>query len=127
MGGAGQTGGLQRGAGRMHAQVTVRTPDAEAVRLYAEKKVSKLQRHAHLHDLSLVVESTERRPGECRAELVAHMHHHVRLVARVEGGLAVDVIHAVVSRIDRQLLRRKERLADHKGHVGADGLPPATR
>jgi putative sigma-54 modulation protein len=105
--------------------VTARHTLTEAQRTYAEGKLTRLARHAHLHDISIVIDHESHTPRICTAEVVVHLHH-VRLVARAEGATVQEAVDRAVAKADRQVLRRKDRVTHRKGHVGADGLSPGT-
>ena len=102
--------------------VTARKPLTGAQRTYAEAKLERLARHAHLHDISLVIDHDSHSSKRCTVEVVVHLHH-VRLVAHAEGTTVQEAVDRAVDKADRQVLRRKDRVTHRKGHVGADGLP----
>ncbi|MBV9101738.1 MAG: HPF/RaiA family ribosome-associated protein [Candidatus Dormibacteraeota bacterium] len=121
---AGPRRGL-RGGADMRVSITARTPDPAQVRAYAEVRLARLQRHSRLYDVSVVVEADPKHQPVCSAEVVVHLHHHVRLVATAAAATAQEAIDAAVGRADRQVLRRKDRVTERKGHLGADGVGPA--
>ena len=93
------------------------------VRAYAEEKLRRLERHAHLHDVSLMLDHDSKRVPEAFAEVVVHLHHQ-RLAAKVDGTSLREAIDRVIDKADEQIRRRRERITDHKGRVGADAVPP---
>jgi len=103
--------------------VTARRPLSDAQRTYAELKLSRLTRHTHLHDISVVIDHESPKQRICTAEVVVHLHH-VRLVARADGTTVQEAVDRAVDKADRQVLRRKDRVTHRKGHVGSDGLAP---
>src|SRR5438309_7360783 len=102
--------------------VTARRPLTEAQRAYAEDKLSRLTRHTHLHDISIVIDHETHSQRLCHAEVVVHLHH-VRLVAHADGVTVQEAVDRAVDKADRQVLRRKDRVTHRKGHMGADGSP----
>src|ERR1700736_3909965 len=96
---AGPPGGLRKEAAVLRVAVTAQTRNPAEVRAYAEARIARMSRHARLH--------------------------HVRLVATAAGATSQEAIDAVVNRVDRQVLRHKDRVTERKGHLGADGVGPA--
>jgi putative sigma-54 modulation protein len=91
-------------------------PSAEMLD-YATKRVEKLGRYFEgLRRLELVLKHDGR--AGFQAELVAHLVRGKRLVAE---GSAVEAmamaIDEAVAKMERQLVRFKERLRDHRPHV----------
>src|ERR1700730_2915911 len=107
----------------MRVTVTARKQLTADLREYAEEKLRRLERHANLHEVSLVIDRDSRRIPEAAAEVVVHIHH-TRLAARAQAGTAREAIDKVVDKADEQIRRRKERVGNHKGRVGADAEPP---
>ena len=122
---AGPPGGLRNEAAGLRVAVTAQTPHPAEVRAYAEARIARMSRHARLHDASMIVEARQGQQPAYSAELVVHLHH-VRLVATAAGATSQEAIDAVVNRVDRQVLRRKDRVTERKGHLGADGVGPAS-
>src|ERR1700680_41487 len=123
---AGVPGGLRNEAGGLRVAVTPQTPNPAEVRAYAEARIARMSRHARLHDASMIVEARQGKQPAYSAELIVHLHHHVRLVATAAAATSQEAIDAVVNRVDRQVLRRKDRVTERKGHLGADGVGPAS-
>jgi ribosomal subunit interface protein len=123
--GANGTGGAPVGraseARAVRVTVVARHPVPDDVRRYADQKLRRLSRHGNVLEASLVLDHEARRIPGASAELVVHLHH-IRLSSRVEGGSLREAIDKVVDRGNRQVLRRKERVTERKGRVGADGL-----
>jgi putative sigma-54 modulation protein len=92
-------------------------------RAYAEEKLRRLERHANLHDVSLILDHDSRRVPEAMAEVVVHLHHQ-RLAAKVDGSSLREAIDRVVDKADEQIRRKRERVTEHKGQVGADAISP---
>lgn len=90
---------------------------------YAEEKLARLARHTHLHDVSMVIDHDPYSTRLSAVEVVSHLHH-VRLVAHADEATVMEAIDRAVERADRQVLRRKDRVTDRKGHTAADGHAP---
>ncbi|MFN2568191.1 MAG: HPF/RaiA family ribosome-associated protein [Candidatus Dormibacteria bacterium] len=99
----------------MSATVTARRPLAAPMISYAERKLQRLERHANLHDVSLLIDHDENRIPCCAAEVIVHIHH-TRLAVKAEGKTIQEAIDRVIDKADRQVLRRKERVGQHRGH-----------
>jgi putative sigma-54 modulation protein len=113
----------------MRLTVTARTRIDPAVRTYAEEKLAKLARHdGRIHEARAVLEEDERRMPRASAEVSVHLHHQ-QVRARCEGDTLREAVDRVVDKIDRQIVRQKERAKEHKGHpaAGSDPLAPAPR
>ena len=101
----------------------------KGLRAYAEEKLGKLTRHSpRLHEARLVLEGDEHRIPAFTAEVVAHVGHS-QVTARVDAATQREAIDRVVERVDRRLLRHKDRVSEHKGHphAGADPSDPGPR
>lgn len=53
------------------------------------------------------------------AELIVHAHHK-RLVARTTGQTLHEAIDLVMDKMDRQVVRQKEKITDHKAAVSEE-------
>lgn len=106
----------------MRATVTARRPLAAPLVAYAERKLSRLERHATLHDVTLLIDLDENRIPSCAAEVIIHMNHH-RLAVKVEGTTVQEAVDRVIDKADRQVVRQKERASDHRGRPES-GTPP---
>jgi putative sigma-54 modulation protein len=104
--------------------VVARHPVPTDLRSYAEEKLQRLARHGSVLEASLTVDHEQQRVPPASAELIVHLRH-VRLSSHVEGATLREVIDRVADRGDRQVLRHKERIKEHKGKVGADGVGPS--
>ncbi|HKR99705.1 MAG TPA: HPF/RaiA family ribosome-associated protein [Candidatus Dormibacteraeota bacterium] len=100
-----------------------RHPVPAELRRYAEEKLQRLERHGSVLEAALTVDLEQRRVPPATAELIVHLRH-VRLTSHVEGTTLREVVDRVTDRGDRQVLRRKERVKEHKGRVGANGVDP---
>jgi putative sigma-54 modulation protein len=113
----------------MHLTVTARTRLDPAMRTYAVEKLEKLERHdGRIHEARAVLEMDEKRVPKASAEVFVHLRHH-NLTARCEGATLREAIDRVVDKIDRQILREKDKVTEHKGRpaAGSDPLAPAPR
>jgi putative sigma-54 modulation protein len=104
----------------MRVSVTTRSSKDAGVREYAEEKLERLDRHAHLHEARLTLDFDGHRIPPCFAEVVAHVDR-AHLVAKVEATTEREAVDLVVDKMDAQVRRHKDRLTDHKGGIGADG------
>lgn len=99
------------------------------LRAHAEEKLQRLSRHCpRLHEARLTIEGDVHRNPPFTAEVVAHLGH-TQVTARVDAATQREAIDRVVDRVDRRLLRRKDRVTEHKGHphAGADPTDPGPR
>jgi putative sigma-54 modulation protein len=113
----------------MRLTVTARTRLDPALRTYAVEKLGKLERHdSAIHEARAVIEDDERRRPRASAEVFVHLGH-TQLMAHCEAGTVQEAIDKVVDKIDRQILRHKEKVKEHKGRpaAGSDPLAPAPR
>jgi putative sigma-54 modulation protein len=113
----------------MRLTVTARTRLDPALRTYAVEKLGKLDRHDDsIHEARVVLEDDERRLPRASAEVFVHLRH-TQLMARCEGSTVQEAIDKVADKIDRQILRRKEKVKEHKGRpaAGSDPQAPAPR
>jgi ribosomal subunit interface protein len=113
----------------MRVTVTARNRLDPSLRTYASDKLGKLERHdGSLHEARIVLEEDDRRVPRASAEVVVHLRHG-QLIARCEGSTLQEAIDLVVDKIHRQILRRKEKVKEHKGKAaaGSDPLAPSPR
>lgn len=113
----------------MRVTVTTRCPTGPHVPAYAERRLSRLARHCReLAEVHLVLDGDLGRVPRYRVGAVAHVGHTL-LTAEVEGMTLREAVDGVVDKLDRQIVRRKERLSEHKGHAaaGADPASPGPR
>ena len=96
---------------------------------YAEAKLRRLERHSpRLQEARMVLEGDPRRIPAFSAEIVAHLGH-AHLSARADASTQREAVDRVVDKLDGALLRRKDRVSEHKGHAhaGADPARPRPR
>jgi len=113
----------------MHLTVTARTHLDPALRSYAEEKLARLDRHdTGIHGARAVLEDDVHRTPRASAEVFVHLRHE-QLVARAEAATLREAVDRVLDKIDAQILRRKERVKEHKGKAaaGSDPLAPGPR
>jgi putative sigma-54 modulation protein len=113
----------------MRLTVTARTHLDPALRTYAVEKLTKLERHdGSIHEARAVLEDDGRRVPRASAEVFVHLRHQ-QLIARCEGTTVQEAVDKVLDKIDRQIVRRKERVKEHKGRAaaGSDPLAPGPR
>jgi len=113
----------------MRLTVTARSRLDPALRTYAVEKLAKLERHdGSIHEARAVLEEDERRVPRASAEIFVHLRHE-QLIARCDGSTIQEAVDRVVDKIDRQIVRRKERVKEHKGRpaAGSDPLAPGPR
>jgi putative sigma-54 modulation protein len=113
----------------MRLTVTARSRLDPALRTYAVEKLGKLDRHGEgIHEARVVLEDDERRVPRASAEVFLHLRH-TQLVARCEGSTLQEAIDRVVDKMERQIVRQKERIKEHKGKpaAGSDPLAPSPR
>ena len=113
----------------MRLTVTARSRLDPTLRTYAVEKLAKLERHdGGIHEARAVLEEDERRVPRASAEIFVHLRHE-QLIAHCDGSTIQEAVDRVVDKIDRQIVRRKERVKDHKGRAaaGSDPLAPGPR
>ena len=113
--------GAERAAAQsQRVSVTMRQALPEAMESYARQKLKRLERHANLHDVSMIIDHDIHSHRLSRVDVVAHLHH-VRIAAHGEALALPEAIDRAVDRADRQVLQRRDRVTGRKGRVGADG------
>ncbi len=113
----------------MRLTVTARSRLDPALRTYAVEKLARLERHdGSIHEARAVLEEDERRVPRASAEIFVHLRHE-QLIARCDGSTIQEAVDRVVDKIDRQIVRRKEKVKEHKGRAaaGSDPLAPGPR
>jgi putative sigma-54 modulation protein len=113
----------------MHLTVTARSRVDREMRTYAVEKLERLGRHdGKIHEARAVLEEDERHVPPASAEVSVHLHH-TTLRARCDGTTLREAIDKVIDKIDRQIVRQKEKVKEHKGRAaaGSDPLAPGPR
>ena len=113
-------------AAASRVSITVRQQLPPNLHDYARAKVQRLTRHTNLHDVNLIIDHDIHSHRLSRVEVVAHLHH-VRIAAQAQAPTLPEAIDLAVDRADRQVMRRKDRVTDRKGRVGADGMSATDR
>jgi putative sigma-54 modulation protein len=109
----------------MHLTVTARSRLDPELRTYAVEKLARLERHdGSIHEARVVLDEDERRVPRASAEVFLHLRHE-QLIARCDGSSVQEAVDKVVDKIDRQILRRKEKVKEHKGRAAAGSDPAA--
>lgn len=113
----------------LRTTVVARCRLERGLRAHAQAKLQGLERHSpRLLEARLTLEEDGARTPVFSAEVVAHLGH-AQLAARVDAATQREAIDRVIERVDRRLLRRKDRVTEHKGHphVGSDPAHPRPR
>lgn len=113
----------------MRVTVTARCRLEPHLRAYAAGRLERLARHNRsLQEIRLVLDGDDRHIPRYSAEAVARLER-AQVVARSDGSTLREAIDTVIDRLDRGVVRRKERLSEHKGHAaaGADPAAPGPR
>ena len=93
-----------------HGQVSDR------MREYAQKKAEKLIRYNdQTSRIEVVVDGPHESP---EIEMVVHMDHHDHLVATAKDEHFNAAMDSVTSKMERQLVKLKEKTKNHKGETG---------
>jgi putative sigma-54 modulation protein len=109
----------------MRLTVTARSRLDPALRTYAVEKLARLERHdGSIHEARAVLEEDERRVPRASAEVFVHLRHE-QLIARCDASSVQEAVDRVFDKIDRQIVRRKERVKEHKGRAAAGSDPAA--
>lgn len=92
----------------------------DAMRAYVTKKLARVERH-YDHIISLRVVLAVDKVAQS-AEAIAHVGHGQDIFADAAADDLYAAIDALVDKLDRQLIRHKEKLADHRLHAGDRGV-----
>lgn len=86
---------------------------SERMQQYAVEKAGKLPRfNDQISRIEIVVEGPHEAP---EVEMVIHIDNHEHLVARERSDHFNSAIDGLVAKMERQLVKAKERLKNHKG------------
>ena len=113
----------------MRLTVTARSRLDPDLRTYAVEKLTKLERlNGRIHEVRVVLEDDDRRIPRASAEVFVHLRH-TQVIARCDGVSLREAIDKVADKVDRQVLRLKDKITDHKGRpaAGSDPHMPAPR
>ena len=97
----------------MQLNITGRHMDVtDALRNYVATKVNRLERHYdHITNVQVVL--AVNKAGQ-RAEAIVHAGHQHEIFADAEAKDMYAAIDALSDKLDRQLIKHKEKLADHR-------------
>ena len=93
-----------------HLEVT------DAMRAYVEKKISKLNKHHdRLSEMQVIVAAEGL---DHKIEIIVKADNHQRFVANHAGPDAYACLDVAMDKIERQLMRYKEKTHNHKKRAG---------
>lgn len=94
----------------------------DEVREYVYDKVAKLPRfYNRIHEIEVVLDHES---GQFTVEMIVRTDRKHTLVAQETGADTFVLVDTVVDRLERQLVKHKEKNRNHK-HDGKADLPPA--
>lgn len=84
----------------------------ESVREYAREKVGRLSRYFdRVHHIEIIL---DQEGGDHAVEVSVHANQHLHFVGHATHESALACIDRVVDKLERQVVRAKERLKDHR-------------
>ena len=97
----------------MQLSITGRHLDVtDALRTYVTNKITRLERHYdHITKVQVVLAVNK---SVQTAEAIVRAGHHHEIFAESEADDLYAAIDALSDKLDRQLIRHKEKLADHR-------------
>ncbi len=97
----------------MQLSITGRHLDVtDALKDYVTNKISRLERHYdHITNIQVVLAVDKMAQT---AEAIVRAGHHQEIFADAEADDLYAAIDALSDKLDRQLIRHKEKLADHR-------------
>ena len=94
-----------------HMEVT------EAMRGYIEKKITRLSKyHNRISAIEVILSGKE--PSH-KTEIIITVDHHQPFVVNEVGEDMYACFDKAVDKVERQMIRHKEKARNHKGHTGA--------
>ena len=96
----------------MRVTIGGRARVSEEVRVHAEAKLGRLERHGKLIEVSLILDRDPKRVL-AHAELITHIAR-VRLAAKASGENLIQAIDLVVDKADEQIRRHNDKMSEHK-------------
>ena len=114
---------MKQGGADLQIQLTGRHVSiTDEVREYVYDKVSKLPRfYNRIHEIEVVLDHES---GQFTVEMIVRADRKHTFVARETGADTFVLVDTVVDRLERQLVKHKEKNRNHK-HDGKGDLPSA--
>ncbi|MCP4709005.1 MAG: ribosome-associated translation inhibitor RaiA [Planctomycetes bacterium] len=102
----------------MHIRITGRHMDVtEAMRSYVDKKIHRLEKYNNrISEMKVVIEGEGQHH---KIEIIIKADNHQRFVANDVNEDAYACFDAALDKVERQLVKHKEKVSNHKGRVGA--------
>ena len=102
----------------MHIRITGRHMDVtEAMRSYVDKKIHRLNKYNNrISEMEVVVDGEGQHH---KIEIIIKADNHQRFVANDINEDAYACFDGALDKIERQLIKHKEKTRNHKGRVGA--------
>lgn len=102
----------------MHTKITGRHMEVTgAMRSYVEKKIERLTKyHNRIAEIEVVIESEG---TSHKIEIIIKADHHQRIVVQNTAEDAYACFDTTLDKIERKLIKHKEKARNHKGVIGA--------
>ncbi len=102
----------------MHIRITGRHMEVtEAMRSYVDKKIHRLNKYNNrISEMEVVIEGEGQ---DHKIEIIIKADNHQRFVSNDVNEDAYACFDAALDKIERQLVKHKEKTRHHKGRVGA--------
>ncbi len=102
----------------MHTKITGRHMEVtEAMRSYVKKKIPRLNKYnRRISEMEVIVDGEGKNH---KIEIIIKADNHQRFVANHRAEDAYACFDAALDKIERQLVKHKEKSRNHKGRVGA--------
>lgn len=89
----------------------------DAIRSYAEKKITRLQKYnSRISEMEVIIDT---QGNSHKVEIIAKADHHQPFVVNVTDEDAYACLDLAIDKIERQLTKHKEKTRSHKGRMGA--------
>ena len=101
----------------MHTKITGRHMEVtEAMRSYVKKKIPRLNKyHRRISEIEVIVDGEGKNH---KIEIIIKADNHQRFVANHRSEDAYACFDTALDKIERQLVKHKEKSRNHKGRVG---------